>query len=111
MSTPRPKFDDLPLNKADPPWSAWGLYGKDDHLGTLNLLTPDVVVEASKEIQTGVRVGLDFPVNYLAHPTHNRTAMTHNIIWKQPRAVHDDEVTFNTQVCSFEQIGNMELCI
>lgn len=98
MSPVRPKFDDLPLNKGDPPFSAWGLYGKDDALGTLNLLTPEVVVEAAKEIKTGVRVGLDYPVNYLAHPTHGRKEFTHNVLWKKPRAVHDDEVSFNTQV-------------
>jgi len=100
MPPSRPKFDDLPLNKGDPPFSAWGLYGKDDNLGTLNLLTPEVVLEAAKEIKTGVRVGLDFPVNYLAHPTHGRKEFTHNILWKKPRAVHDDEVSFNTQVSS-----------
>ena len=56
MSIPKqPKFSELPLNKGDPPHSAWGLYGKDDELGTLNRLTPEVVVEAAKEIQSGIR--------------------------------------------------------
>jgi hypothetical protein len=50
-----PRFSDLPLNNADPRLSAWGLYGKDDQLGTLNRLTEEVVVDAAKEIKTGVR--------------------------------------------------------
>ena len=51
-----PKFSDLPLRKGDPPHSAWGLYGKDDDLGTLNRLTDVLVLKAAKgEIQTGVR--------------------------------------------------------
>ncbi len=51
-----PKFTDLPLRKGDPPHSAWGLYGKDDQLGTLNRLTDDVVLKAAKEeIQSGKR--------------------------------------------------------
>jgi hypothetical protein len=51
-----PPFSSLPLNKGDPLWSAWGLYGKDDELGMLNRLTDEVVKEAAKEeIRTGVR--------------------------------------------------------
>ena len=94
---PRPTFDQLPLNADDPAFSAWGLYGKGDELGTLNLLTPDVVAEAAKEIQSGVRVGLDLALNFLKRPSHNRQALKHNII-RYPRPNHDDHVDFNTQV-------------
>jgi hypothetical protein len=31
----RPRFEDLPLRKDDPPFSAWGLWGDDDEIGTL----------------------------------------------------------------------------
>lgn len=52
-----PRFEDLPLLKADPPHSAWGLYGKNDELGTLNRLTDERVVAAARaEIQSGVRL-------------------------------------------------------
>lgn len=51
-----PKFSDLPLRKGDPPYSAWGLYGPHDELGTLNRLTDELVAKtAAKEIKTGVR--------------------------------------------------------
>ena len=51
-----PKFEDLPLHEGDPHHSAWGLYGRDDELGTLNRLTDDRVVEAAKaEIKSGER--------------------------------------------------------
>lgn len=51
-----PNFDDLPLGKDDPHHSAWGLYGPDDQLGTLNRLTDERVVAAAKgELTTGVR--------------------------------------------------------
>jgi len=51
-----PKFTDLPLQKGDPHHSAWGLYGKEDQLGTLNRLTDDVVLRAAKEeIHSGTR--------------------------------------------------------
>jgi len=94
----RPAFDDLPLRQGDPPFSAWSLYGLDDQLGTLNLLTPEVVTEASKEIRTGVRKGLDARIDYLARPPHDRQPLKHTVIHKHPRAVHDDLLDFNTQV-------------
>ena len=51
-----PKFFALPLRAGDPPYSAWGLYGDDDQLGTLNRLKDEIVVKtAREEIQTGVR--------------------------------------------------------
>jgi len=94
----RPSFADLPLGKTDPPFSAWGLYGNDDELGTLNLLTPQVVAAAAKEIKTGMRIGLDLPLNYLDNPSHGRQGLTHKIISKAPRPVHDDTIELNTQV-------------
>ena len=51
-----PPFESLPLRKGDPKFSAWGLYGDDDQLGTLNRLTDETVLAAAKsEIRTGAR--------------------------------------------------------
>ena len=51
-----PDFEDLPLRKTDPQFSAWGLYGDKDELGTLNRLTDERVASAAKnEIKTGHR--------------------------------------------------------
>lgn len=51
-----PSFDSLPLRKGDPPYSAWGLYGDNDELGTLNRLTDErVLAAAQSEIRTGAR--------------------------------------------------------
>jgi hypothetical protein len=58
-----PALGDLPLNKGDPPNSAWGLWGKDDELGPLNYLTDELVLKTIKtEVKTGVRVGLKYDV-------------------------------------------------
>lgn len=93
----RPSFGSLPLRSTDPPFSAWGLYGPKDELGTLNLLTDAVVAEAAKEIKTGTRVGLDLPLDFAARPSHNRLKLTHKVLRKDPRLVHDDELQFHTQ--------------
>lgn len=92
------RFKDLPIRKGDPPFSAWGIYGPDEELGCLNRLTPDVVKDAALEIQTGIRIGLDNPLDYLARAPHDRQGLIHTVIHKAPRAVHDDLLDFNTQV-------------
>lgn len=94
----RPRFHDLPLREGDPPFSAWGLYGLDDSLGTLNLLTPQVIVEAAKEIQSGIRIGLDLPLSFLARPPHSRLPLTHKVVRRGARICHDDEIIMNTQI-------------
>ncbi|RKL15979.1 hypothetical protein BFJ68_g5228 [Fusarium oxysporum] len=48
-----PTFDDLPLDKNGPPGNAWGLWGPDDQLGRLNLLTPETVRAAASYQRTG----------------------------------------------------------
>ena len=96
----RPKFEDLPLHKEDPPYSAWGLYGKEDRLGALNLITPErIIAAAGSEIKQGIRVGLNLPLNQLPDPpAFGRQPFVHKIVHKAPRNVHDDIVELNTQV-------------
>jgi hypothetical protein len=54
-----PKFSDLPLQKDGPHGNAWGLWGADDQLGTLNLLSDEVIAQAAKEnVITGQRTSL-----------------------------------------------------
>ncbi|KAL2365258.1 hypothetical protein RJZ56_001765 [Blastomyces dermatitidis] len=96
-----PKFTDVPLNKGDPPFSAWGLYGKDDQLGFLNRQTDTIVVEAVKEIKTGVRVSLNWPLDAQSKVHFfSRQVFHKQIIDKSPRTVNDDFWTFNTQSSS-----------
>lgn len=52
-------FADLPLDKNGPHGNAWGKWGPDDQLGTLNYLTEDVVAKAAREcVRTGQRISL-----------------------------------------------------
>lgn len=60
-----PDFDDLPKVEGMPQGTAWGVFDKDgkkDALGTLNLLTPEVVREAYKECKEGISVSLKYSV-------------------------------------------------
>jgi hypothetical protein len=112
MTTPKlnangiPDFDSLPLNKNDPHHSAWGLYGPNDELGTLNRLTDERVAAAAKtEIRKGVRVSLNWPLN--AQPDRaffERKVFHSELLTKHPFYGNDDIWTFNSQ-CSSQWDG------
>ncbi|KAI8974211.1 hypothetical protein BD414DRAFT_498480 [Trametes punicea] len=94
---PLPKYDELPKFK-DFSGCAWEVWGKDDQLGTVNLLTDDVVREAGKEIKTGKRICLNWPIQFPSRPAFGRIPPTHEIIFKAHRgAIHDDILHINTQ--------------
>jgi hypothetical protein len=61
MTFKAPIYKELPIREDAPPGSSWGLFDKDgkrDALGTLNFITPEAVVAAKEEIQTGESVVL-----------------------------------------------------
>ncbi|CAK7216601.1 hypothetical protein SCUCBS95973_002862 [Sporothrix curviconia] len=93
----RPLFDSLPLHPDHPIGSAWGLYGPDDELGTLNLLTADVVrAAAASEIQRGETVPLNLPLTLPLLPMNPaRKPCEHRFLAKG--YANDDEITINTQ--------------
>jgi hypothetical protein len=92
-----PPFDKLTLDPSGPKGNAWGLFGKDNSLGMLNLLTPDVVQAAASEIKDGARFGLDWKLNALGQPSFGRQPFHQKIVSKAPRIINDDVLTFNTQ--------------
>ncbi|KAF2676529.1 hypothetical protein K458DRAFT_492388 [Lentithecium fluviatile CBS 122367] len=102
---PRPPFSTLPLDKNGPAGNAWGLYGPNDELGALNMLTPAVVQAAAQEIQTGDRVSLDWSLNLPTFPSFNRPPFDWKMeIRRHPdgskRVVNDDFLNINTQSSS-----------
>jgi hypothetical protein len=97
----RPPFEDLPLDKSGPAGNAWGLYGVDDQLGSLNLLTPERVANAAKsEIKTGERVSLDWRLDRPRHAMFSRQNFNWKMFSRGDRPVNDDSVDMNTQCSS-----------
>ncbi|KAF9881015.1 hypothetical protein CkaCkLH20_01165 [Colletotrichum karsti] len=96
-----PPFESLPLGKDDPRYSAWGLYGDKDELGSLNRLTDERVAAAARsEIKTGARVSLNWSLTAQPEPFFARQAFRHDIIPKPPFFANDDIWTFNSQSSS-----------
>ncbi|ORZ11174.1 hypothetical protein BCR42DRAFT_332842 [Absidia repens] len=76
--TSLPTYDQLPIDPKYPDKTAWGVWGEDDNLGTLNNITPEITVNA---IQS-VKKGRAFPLNWdleKPYPTLlGREVITHN---------------------------------
>lgn len=99
MATKLPSFDSLPLKKDGPPRNAWGLFGDDDQLGRLNLLTKDKVTAAAGLIKEGTRVALDWPLNKPSAPSFDRKPFKHEIkrFARPGSCIYDDFLDINTQ--------------
>ncbi|KAL5528940.1 hypothetical protein ACEPAG_4914 [Sanghuangporus baumii] len=92
-----PDFDELPRFH-EFAGCAWDLWGAGDELGTINLLTEDVVCEAAKEVKTGQSVCLNWPLNFPEKPLSSRRPPHIELIKPTPDAIwFDDEITINSQ--------------
>ena len=100
MNLSRPPFNYLPFQEHGPPGNAWSLYGSSDELGSLNLLTPESITVAAKEITEGVRVCTDWPLNRMQTPCFDRAPLQHIVKPTTPCTGNDDILTFNTQSSS-----------
>ncbi|KAF2179086.1 hypothetical protein K469DRAFT_741767 [Zopfia rhizophila CBS 207.26] len=91
-----PTRKELPSIPGAPPEAAW-VWGDDDYLGRINLLTPTRVSAASKEIKTGEIISLNLPLNVPSQPAFGRAIFTHEIKTVFENVVYDDLYHMNTQ--------------
>ncbi|MFC9935925.1 cyclase family protein [Glutamicibacter sp. NPDC127525] len=76
----RPSYEELKSPERNHPGTAWGVFGDQDQLGTLNLLSNERVVEASGLIKTGQRFNLNLPLDYFDPPLiAHRGALEHKV--------------------------------
>ncbi len=57
--------------------SAWGLFGADDSIGLMNLITEAKSLEAARLVRTGRVFALDHPIDLMTPPLFGRGAPTH----------------------------------
>ncbi len=95
-----PSFDELPLKSGYPPHSAWGLFGDEDQVGTLNLLTPERVAAASRLVRDGQVFALNWELELPDPPLFNRPALNHTIKRRRQNVFDDIYDNFNTQSSS-----------
>lgn len=74
-----PDFDDLPELEGLGLRHAWDVFGRDDVLGSMNLITSERTAAAARLIRTGERVSLDLPLNLPDPPLFGRQAFVHTV--------------------------------
>jgi kynurenine formamidase len=74
-----PAYDRLPVREGAPPGSAWGVFGDDDQVGTINLLTPERVAQAANFIRRGRVFALNLPIDVPDPPLFTRGKHRHEI--------------------------------
>ncbi|PGG99028.1 hypothetical protein AJ80_09418 [Polytolypa hystricis UAMH7299] len=101
MASERSPFD-VPFDKLPNPRQVWvGKPGsREEGLGKLALLTPEVVSEAAKEIKTGRRVTLGWELTKLELANLNRQPCQHHIISLLNGLAFDDVYIMNPQQSS-----------
>jgi kynurenine formamidase len=74
-----PSYDQLPRLEPMGLPHAWDCFGAGDQLGSVNLLTPERIIEAARLVQRGVVYNLDLPLNAIDPPMYGRSPMQHDI--------------------------------
>jgi hypothetical protein len=91
-----PSRKNLPSIPGAPEDAAW-VWGVDDNVGRLNLLTPTRVKAAASQIQTGEMARLDLPLNVPLQPAFGRQKFEHTIKPIVDGVAYDDIYHMNTQ--------------
>ncbi len=95
-----PDFAELPINPDHPPHAAWGVFGDDDQVGTLNLLTPERAAAAAQLVKTGEIFAMNWELELPAPPLFNRQTLRHTIHRRRQNVFDDIYDSFNTQSSS-----------
>lgn len=97
-----PSYDELPIKAGLPPRSSWGVWGEDDELGAINLLTADRVLRGLGLAKFGRVFPLNWDLEQPNPPFYGRQTMVHNIDRPLPgHQILDDSIDqFFTQASS-----------
>ena len=95
-----PDYDELLRRTDAPAGSSWGLWGTDDQLGALNLLTDERTAGAARLVRTGQVFPLGLPLEeppqlaWRAKPAHKILRVGHEARGSQPGGDDDTSGTF-----------------
>jgi kynurenine formamidase len=107
--TALPSYDELP-DAPEGGKSGWHLFGEDDNLGLINLLTPEKVVEASQLVRSGKVFPLNAPIDGFA-PTiaQSRGNPRHKLIHANGTINFDDvyDNVFPQASSQWDALGHM----
>jgi kynurenine formamidase len=101
MSLPAviPSFADLEARTDRPAGTSWGVFGDDDELGTMNLLTADRVRDAATLVRRGAVFSLNLDQEQPDPPLFGRGALSHTVVI-EPTGTDDRFDNFYPQASS-----------
>jgi kynurenine formamidase len=94
-----PRYRDLPIDPSKPAGSAWGVFGPDDQVGTINLLTEERVRAAAQLVRAGAVFSLNWDLEKPGPAILSRGNLKHSIL-KFPEGTDDHYDSFYTQASS-----------
>jgi kynurenine formamidase len=74
-----PPYQQLPVREGAPDGAAWGVFGDDDQVGTINLLTPERVAQAANFVRSGRVFALNLSIDIPDPPLFTRGKHRHTI--------------------------------
>lgn len=87
-----PSYRDLPRGSEELYPNAWGVFGKDDELGTLNHLTPERVLFALKSVRLGQAINLNLELDAFNPPLISHRGIPHHEIFGLNEFHRDDRI-------------------
>jgi len=85
-----PPYDRLPVKEGAPKGSAWGLFGDDDQVGCLNLITSEKVRAAAKLVRKGAVFALNLRLDLPKPPLFARRSPQHHLLETGGGIARDD---------------------
>lgn len=95
--TDLPSYDELPVIEGLDIRHAWEVYGPDDVLGSINLVTDERVARAASLVRTGQRIPLDLPLNLPDPPLFGRQPYEHAVFALNRNEMDDRVDNFHLQ--------------
>lgn len=95
-----PRYDDLPALGTLGIRHAWDVWAADDRLGTMNHVTDETALQSLATAQTGRRVSLSLPLDFLEPPLYGRLPLEHRIFDRNRNMVEDELVHLDPQASS-----------
>jgi kynurenine formamidase len=92
-----PSFDELPEIPGLDLRHAWDVFGADDVLGSINLVTAARVARAAASVSTGEMISLDLPMNLPDPPLFGRRPYHHVVVALNRNEMDDHLDSFHPQ--------------
>lgn len=107
-----PRYDQLPAVEGAPAGSGWWLFGRDDQVGLVNLMTPEKAVQAAGLVKRGAAFPLNWELEQPDPPMFGRGGIRHTILAGSPVGRDDLYDNFYPQASSqwdsLVHVGNPE---